>query len=32
MEIQGTNIIGFGQFAGSAKILRGFNPREGAAI
>jgi len=32
MDIQGTNIIGFGQFAGSAKILRGFNPREGAAL
>jgi alpha-ketoglutaric semialdehyde dehydrogenase len=32
MDIQGTNIIGFGQFAGSAKILRGYNPREGAAI
>jgi 2,5-dioxopentanoate dehydrogenase len=32
IEIQGTNIIGFGQFAGSANILRGFNPREGVAI
>jgi NADP-dependent aldehyde dehydrogenase len=32
MDIQGTNIIGFGQFAGSAKILRGFNPREAAVL
>ncbi len=32
MEIQGTNIIGFGLSAGSAKVLRGFNPKEGAPL